>query len=100
MRCTTCILLQMHCFPFGLSLHYLLYFCPELSEYVIQQDEEGEALVATICTLKQQLAGAKEEISKIESERTTVVPNGPTLTSTVVEENDKVVVGTIQRSQE
>ena len=89
----------MHCFPFGV-LFKLVYFCLELSEYVIQQDEEGEALVATICNVKQQLTAAKEEISKMESERTTVVLNGPTLTSTVVEENDKVVVGTIQRSQE
>ena len=82
---------------------FSLVSTPELSEYVIQQDEEGEALVSTICNLKQQLAVAKEEMAKMENERTTLkISNGPTSVVTSpgsIEENGKMV-GTIQRSQE
>ena len=88
----------------------------ELSEYVIQQDEEGEALLATICSLKHQLTANKEELSRKEAtERTTsttpittttttssnstVVANGLVSTTNSLEDNNKIV-GTIQRSQE
>ncbi len=99
----------------------VVYHSIELSEYVIQQDEEGEALLATICSLKRQLAMAKEEQSKVDkAERTTtatttststnstaastnstaaVVSNGLVSTTNSLEDNSKII-GTIQRSQE
>lgn len=60
-------------------------FNEELSEYVIQQDEEGEGMLATICDLKQQLSETKEVLSKLEIEKSssgsTIKSNGPIITS-------------------
>ena len=91
--------------------HFMAKKPSELSEYVIQQDEEGEALLATICSLKQQLAKAESGNSssssnaktRAENEKTTaIIPNGPssstpTSLGSSLEENGK---GTVQRSQE
>lgn len=65
---------------FSVCPHNVRYVPLELSEYVIQQDEEGETLLGTICNLKDQLVSAKDQVSKLEKvarNSTSMIPPPP-----------------------
>ena len=85
----------------------ILTICPDLSEHVLQQDEESEALLATIVGHEKKLSSMKEEKNKTDTpavvDKATPTGNGPKVNgplSSVISLNNSTSKLVSPRSQE